>query len=437
MDDDRVWGDVGLWVLWQQQHTNPTKIESNSPNPQRILHPSHEQNAYPHGTFKERQDMSRYLNAFGVADCETEIEQLKDRYKDVFFGEVPFCEDAAREETYLIVGRRGSGKTALSHYFGFRDSTRTVHLIDVDEPEAFASVLTSTAIAGSDDRQLAISRLVKVWDHAIWCIIFRSLAEESAQLAEICDRYSLPERKNILEKLLKGVLAFLGNPSPGDLDDRFDQLSSLASNEAKELVLDYAAATPIYVAMDTLEQYDVSKTALMYALAALVQYAAAFNAKYSTSGIHLKVFMAGEVFPYLKEEVILNTLKAVKNPVYLVWRPRDLLRLISWRFYRFLKSHRCLDDESKKSIDWDNPTTVHKRMWIPYFGASVVNGKGYPENSFAYILRHTQMRPRQLITICNQIAKCSTKFPYFASSEIVSAVATAEAELLTRQLNIC
>lgn len=379
--------------------------------------------------------MSSRLNAFGDADCETEVETLRENYREIFFGEVPFCESAVRPETYLIVGRRGSGKTALSHYFGFRNPRKPVHLIDVDEPRAFTAVLSNTEISGTDDRQVAITRLVRVWEHVIWRIIFRSIASENARLSAICSDLCVPERRNIMEKLLKAVLSFLADKQPGDIDDKLEDLSPDLANEAKQIVIDYASHTPIVVAMDTLEQYDLSKTALMNSLAALVQYGAMFNTRHREQGIHLKVFMAGEVFPYLKEEVILNTLKSVRNPVYLAWRPRDLLRLICWRFYKHLKESGELLEESKRPIDWDNPDAVHRRMWVPYFGASVVNGKGMPENSFAYVLRHTQMRPRQLIKLCNDISARSSQFPRFENDEIVSAIAESESDLATEIIN--
>ena len=52
-----------------------------------------------------------------------------------------------------------------------------------------------------------------------------------------------------------------------------------------------------------------------------------------------------EVFPHLKEEVILNPLKSVRNEVYMHWRPKDLMRLISWRFYNYLEALDLLSSE--------------------------------------------------------------------------------------------
>jgi hypothetical protein len=55
-----------------------------------------------------------YHNPFGEADCLEEVKLLKGEYSDLYFNEAPFNQAALDRNTYLIIGRRGSGKTALS-----------------------------------------------------------------------------------------------------------------------------------------------------------------------------------------------------------------------------------------------------------------------------------------------------------------------------------
>ena len=153
-----------------------------------------------------------------------------------------------------------------------------------------------------------------------------------------------------------------------------------------------------------MEQYDIRNEPLMNAISALIQAASKFNRDYSGSGIHLKLLMSGELFPHLAESRIQNTIKYAPSPLFLFWRSKDLLRLICWRFYNFLSNQKLLDPVSS-SIDWSNPDDVMRKMWRPYFGENVKNGRGAVEDSFYYVLRHTQMRPRQLIFLCNSIAE--------------------------------
>ena len=72
---------------------------------------------------------------FGEADCESEIRKLGDDYQKYYFYHTRFNRDALEDNVFLIVGRRGSGKTALSRYFSFQTALPNARVIDVDEPK--------------------------------------------------------------------------------------------------------------------------------------------------------------------------------------------------------------------------------------------------------------------------------------------------------------
>jgi hypothetical protein len=124
--------------------------------------------------------------------------------------------------------------------------------------------------------------------------------------------------------------------------------------------------------------------------------------------------------------------------VYLLWRPKDLLRLISWRFFCHLDVKGLLRTESKGRIDWEDHHQVLEKMWRPYFGSEITNSRGMKERTFSYVLRHTQMRPRQLILLCNAIAKRAHRdgrFPIFSEEDIRLAVRDAESDLASEIIN--
>ena len=378
---------------------------------------------------------------FGLADCESEVIELQDSYSKLYFDETPFNGAAIKPQTYLIVGRRGSGKTALSRYFSFQKEIRHPLYIDVDEPKEYRKVLSDIASRASEEREVAIPRLQKVWEYVIWCVIFQHTREQSKVIAEACDQSCTVSGVSLLINSIIDRL-LLALRSEGDdraIDERIAQLVTDKSiDAARREVLKLAATRPVIVAFDTLEKYDVNSDPLMNAMAALVQCAADFNTHYSHRGVHLKVFMSGEVFPYLEEDVLQNPLKSIKDPVYLFWRPKDLLRLISWRFYHYLEENDKLLDRSKGVIDWVNHREVLDKMWTPYFGRYVTNARGLREHTFSYVLRHTQMRPRQLILLCNAIAQRSMeggRFPGFSERDIVEAVKEAEKELAKEIIN--
>ncbi len=377
---------------------------------------------------------------FGQADCEAELKELESDYSEIYFDETPFNSASIHPDTYLIIGRRGSGKTALAQYFSFQTEIKNPIYIDVNEPKEFQRVLSDISARASESREIAIPRLQKVWEYVIWCVVCEHTRTESKVIAAACDESCSTGRvSHLINTLIDRVLIWLRESGDEVIDERIEQLVTDERLEAaKKEVMKIATKRPIIIAFDTLEKYNVSDDALMNAMAALVQCAVDFNLNFRERGVHLKVFMSGEVFPYLEEDVLQNPSKSIKNPVYLFWRPKDLLRLISWRFYCYLETNNLLKDESRGEINWANHREVLQKMWIPYFGQYITNARGLREHTFSYVLRHTQMRPRQLILLCNAIAEHAQKageFPTFSEKDILSAIKDGETKLAIEIIN--
>lgn len=378
---------------------------------------------------------------FGQADCESELRVLKGDYSRLYFGETPFNEAAIQPETYLIIGRRGSGKTALAQYFSFQKVIKNPVYIDVDEPAVYQQVLSDIAERASESREIGIPRLKKMWEYIIWCVIFRHTQDLSPVIDQACHAECRTGGRvsRFVNDIIERLLSAFGEVEPKRLEVEIEELMAEEHIiSAKSEVVSVAVDHPVIIAIDTLEKYEIANEPLMNAMAALIQFAADFNLEYSARGLHLKVFMSGEVFPFLKEEVLQNPLKSVKNPVYLLWRPKDLLRLIGWRFYQHLEASNLLLKDSRGSIDWEDHHQVLRKMWNPYFGTDIQNARGLRERTFSYVLRHTQMRPRQLILLCNAVANLARRngrFPVFAESDIRSAIKEAERDLAIEIIN--
>lgn len=386
--------------------------------------------------------MSQHNDPFGQADCESELEELGDDYKSIYFGNTPFNVAALNPKAYLIIGRRGAGKTALSHYFSFQRRIHNALVIDVDEPREYQNVLTQIATRSLAAPELAVSNARDIWIYLIWCLIFQNRRESAEAIAEAC--VPCVELTNYTHAgfLNKAIDWLLGHFNAGSLEGEQQKLTDFLDDQtfqaAKTAVLSSSVKNPIFVAIDTLEKYDVNDTGLMNAIAGLVEAAADFNLKFAKSGIHIKAFISGEIFPHLMEVALQNPLKSVKHPVHMLWRAKDLLRLIAWRYHTFLRKHGLLLPESLQDIDWDNSRDVLIKAWIPYFGKDTRNRRGKSEHTFSYVLRHTQMRPRQLIELCNCIAArsiASGNFPRMSSQDISGGITDGEDKLATEIIN--
>ena len=379
----------------------------------------------------------RLRDPFGKAGCEQEVSILKDRYEDFFFDEAPFNAPALAEYSYLIVGRRGSGKTALAKYFSFQTEIPHSRCLEVDEPTVYQKVLNELAKQPAGLRQFTLDHLARIWEVLVWSLILRHLQREVAELADVLGH--VPDGRGALGTLFERLKGLIVPPAQEVAEEHLEELDGHPNfARAKEISCEHCKQRPLIIPIDTLEQFEVSNEAMMNAVGGLVEFASQFNMDHAKDGLHLKVFVSGEIFSFLMENVVLNPGKTVNDPVYLLWRPRDLLRLICWRLFKRLEEANMLTTDEKAFRDWDNYERVLRVMWVPHFGHRLTNQRGMTESSWGYVLRHTQMRPRQLIRMCNAIGNSAIEqdvFPQFNEDTIRAGVQQAERDLATEIFN--
>lgn len=374
---------------------------------------------------------------FGEVCCENEVQVLQEHYSEFFYDKSRFNEEAIDPEVYLIVGRRGSGKTSLTKYFGFQNRIKNAHNIDIDEPVIYESIINRIMRKNYISPDLAVNDVRKIWEYLIWSLIFYEYREHDPLLENAGFFMGKKGKLSVfIGEVLKQVLSKYLDESGTVADVLSEVLSDPMFTRAKERVTDFTRKEPVIIAIDTFERYDRNNAAMMAVTAALIQCASNFNIAYARKGIHIKAFVAAEIFPYIAEGHIPNTTKFIRDPLYMLWRPKDLIRLISWRFYKYLVNigYPLPFDE----VDWDNFDDVRAKLWTPFFGETVCNLNGHTEQTLPYVLRHTQMRPRQLVILCNQIARQalkSGKFPNFKDINIARTISESETLLAKEVLN--
>ncbi len=379
---------------------------------------------------------------FGKVSCEEELRFYQNDYEEYFFSQAPFNDLVLDPNTYLVVGRRGSGKTSLTQFFNFQQRFPDALHIDIDEPTIYEEVLGKVSETGQNDLELAMKRVVKIWELAIWRLIF-SYIEKDASSRESSAEANFLKKKHPAATLLRSVLEEITTRRQGSRFyelpvDVSEDLESMQFEQSRDQALEFAAKRKIIISIDSLERYSTANEAIVRATAALIEAASEFNSVYSRLGIHLKVFVSAEIYPYLSETAISNTLKYIRKPVFLRWRPKDVIRLLCFRLYRHLEQTSTQNLPLMSASDWDNFSIIRDRIWYRYFGKTVVNRRGIKENSFAYVLRHSQMRPRQVVEICNLIAEkaiAEGEFPHFSNKTIVSAIHEKENHLAEEIVN--
>src|SRR4051794_4382195 len=206
------------------------------------------------------------VDPFGEADCETELSKYGKLYKEIFFDEAPFNKPAIKKFSYLIVGRKGSGKTALSIFLSFQKDIPDSRYVILDVRQIYDKIFRKEASWIDQRRQLAIPELTTAWDLIVWSHIIESIRDEIAP-DQRSQWYKLSPA-SIFEWLAQIIIG--GDSDGRQVSTNLERINADTNIEgAKAVVCRICARRPLIVAIDTLEQYDVNDTLLMYAQAAL------------------------------------------------------------------------------------------------------------------------------------------------------------------------
>lgn len=394
---------------------------------------------------------------FGEAHCESEIQSLTEPgYERVFYLHAPFNDSALDPRTYLIIGRRGSGKTALTKFFRFQREiapSRTISLRQADASTEISEWLDRHNVPGEGDD--LVHRVSELWNYVFWILIFNSLYAtcEGVRRMFVTPNFVPRDPERDFAKFVRGILDSLQNERSGSTPQSIsvtatfsrirERMKSDVFVAARQSALNYCAQREaVFLTFDTEEHYQIQNPVRLCVTSALIVAASIFHQACYPYKLYLKILAADESFREIKEKSLPNPLKSVRNPVYLHWGTKDLLRLLCWRFVQYImKTERHAVGFRPDQVDWNDFKSIYSRVWEPHFGDSLPNRQGVREQTLPYIMRHTQLRPRQVILLCNAIAdqarsRLSAMDPlYFDEDAVRNGVHLLEPDLAAEVIN--
>ena len=347
--------------------------------------------------------------------------------------------ESERHPPTFIVGRRGSGKTALLLSREMDKSNLTIRL---STSEAFSQI--HSALSYLNERVVVtVETAAELWDLVLWGPIAVKLASSKSPRDPKDAQQVLWEGTQTLRKLADDssrsddvVLTAMAN----HVIDTMIETEGLLTVESltKQLQLgDYnwrqmrtaageilrARRMSVFVLIDSLENIGDHIERLQLTLQGLFHLVGVKKTEKATGGYRIQCCFPSELWHSLNQ-MSSNPTKDFAGRMALQWQWKDLLHATATRLAAFLKQEYPSDYE-------DLRTDSAIELFEEFFPRTVINQNGQTERVISYILRHTQLLPRQVLLILNEalahaVADADKTLPAVTERHILTAVERAE-----------
>lgn len=306
----------------------------------------------------------------------------------------------------IIVGRRGSGKTAIISNTSILE--RHTYIIKPNPEELIESVKSIVYPSGSEDEQF-IESVAKIWTITLNSILMARVVKHAplnelnsvrAYLAtcEIPIDSHLSDVFGIFRKRAEDLKHKLSGFVINTLLDsmNFSERSyELARNDLDIFLQTNKQSTVIII--DSLDDYRLNNWKNASVLSGLLKCVG----EYGNPFRHIRLCIPGEAY-FDVRSCSNNPLKDFTRNLLLHWLPAEIYGIIACRYALFcrLYDYDAFQEIRKENLG-DRRAVI--RVINEFLPKTVVNALGLEEPTLPYIMRHTQMLPRQVIVVLNRI----------------------------------
>lgn len=323
--------------------------------------------------------------SFGVDVAENDTALAK------YFVRTPSYVSIANKTKHIVVGPKGSGKSAILRHL--TDDGRSALVIT---PENYATDMLRSL--RTNDLSGQLGAYITTWKYTLLVEIFRQIVQKGLgdkgsrqQIRTYLATHNyLNPHLTLLERFvayLRRITSVKSKVGPVELGIEAKQTDDLASLFKMGELLDLLPAlrsilrrTAFTVYIDELDQsWDNSETANNFLVSLLT---AAIQLRSVAESLHIFVFLRTEIFELLKPH--LGQLDKLRSDIEMLsWSERELANLVASRMLYSLE------------LDEDLPAELVIRAVF----AGKISESGI--DVFQYLVSRTGRRPREVIQFCN------------------------------------
>ncbi len=318
-----------------------------------------------------------------------------------------------------IVGRKGAGKTAFMRSI-FLDSQYRI-VVELRTYEAFSQVMESVEILSK--RFVFVEAVADIWEMFVWTAIFHQISNSS----DFSGNPKIMFIHRYLSDLVKGnfnaisseqvaviAASTLRSRCEGKVNTVSDCLNcmefgSVSFEQAREVAKEILTSsnTRAVVLMDSLEDLDVAANSVRHSLQGLFKCLGRFHDPARPCEVRFCFPM--ELWYYLSDYST-NTLKDFEHSLIMQWHAGELMQIAAHRLKLYYTLHHAdfIEKEKLYKLDPDDRRDARK-IFDSVFPRVVENSLNNEEDTAAYILRHTQLLPRQFFLYLNKIFEANRR----------------------------
>ena len=367
-------------------------------------------------------------NLVGEEDASVEWEEPESSAE--LFINTETYNDFKKENCLYLFGRRGTGKTAFIKKLNYeiKNGENQIYCASwiIDQEDAYielATQLRGSPFISHPSNEI-INFLIKKW---IWVIqvsamlsVVTTFGNNSSRLDELKLIKKYLEEQNLLQSRTGSVavsrLCDILINCLLDIDyapAKIGAAIAKMSRELKNIEFENAlfATSKILkrenkkslIFIDSIEQYDLNDSINECIVISLVEAVRRCHKIRNKTNILAKAAFPSEIYSQIR---VLNPGKVEGKNLFILWRYKDLVCLMAKRFYRYLYDEKSAD----RIADFSN-YNIAKAFIYEHLSPTVNAVQGLEFDTLAYIIRHTQKKPRQAITILNIILTCAQNSP--------------------------
>lgn len=313
----------------------------------------------------------------------------------------------------LIVGRRGAGKTAFLNSFLLEDNGDVI--VELPPHAAFRQIIESIRDL-TQGSGVFVEEVAELWTVLLWTTVCSRIVKADQKRTKKIQAYlsGLGVKTRLspygVMKTVLHVLSERGGSKPSAvLAEITEELAfnDVTFAEARDQALDWLEENGVraVILMDSLENFQLDDQTMCYAISGLLKCQGTFRSP--GSQCVLRCCLPVELYHRFLD-LSSNPNKDFQHQLLLHWHAGELIKLAARRYMTYLKLHETRLYEEMDHLDVDRRSDA-AAFWNSLLPIRITNRVGSIESPLAYILRHTQLLPRQLLMYLNSIAAKSRK----------------------------